>query len=166
VPYGVIRADRLRLIRKPVELTLGAYGFPDNGMQVTRRSEGSAQAIILKGRDATGAEKQLAMTIYDGWESLELVESAGTNPDSEHSVVVYAKTSRLQHNRYEPSMLISQVITKESWEDFRDDELFAIDKIIYTDAQGYGGYGPVSILLKDGMRRSIDFDGIEGRLTL
>ena len=29
VPCGVIRVDKLRLFKKPVSLTLGAYGFPD-----------------------------------------------------------------------------------------------------------------------------------------
>ena len=30
VPYGVIRADKLRLFSCPIRLTLGSYGFPDN----------------------------------------------------------------------------------------------------------------------------------------
>ncbi len=170
VPYGVVRADKLRLFKKPVELTLGAYGFPDNGTEViTREREyegGTARAVVLKGKDFTGREKQLAMTIYDGWDSLKTVNSIGTNPDSERSVIVYAETARRSHNHYEQAILVSQVITKEELADFTDDELFPILKITYTDPQAKGGYGPVTITHRDGEIKVIDFDGIEGQLML
>lgn len=170
VPYGVMRADRLRLFKKPVELTLGAYGFPDNGTEIITKEQeyegGKARAVILKGRDFTGREKQLAMTIYDGWDELKKINSTGTNPDSEKSIVVYAVTARRSHNHYEQSILVSQVITKEDLTDFADDALFPIQKITYTDPQSRGGYGPVTITHKDGTTRTIDFDGIEGQLML
>ena len=83
VPYGVIRADKLRLFSCPIRLTLGSYGFPDNGTQIIEKTADGAKAIILKGHDHTGREKQMAMTIYDGWDELEIVKSTGTNPDSE-----------------------------------------------------------------------------------
>jgi hypothetical protein len=165
-----MRADKLRLFKKPVVLTLGAYGFPDNGTEMTGREAdyegGKAHAVILKGRDFTGREKQLAMTIYDGWDCLKTVNSKGTNPDSEKSIVVYAETARKNHNHYEQAILVSQVITKEEHGDFTDEELFPIRKITYTAPQAKGGYGPVIITHKDGMTKTIDFDGIEGRLML
>ncbi len=167
VPYGIMRADKLRLFKKPVVLTLGAYGFPDNGTEITEREAdykgGKAHVVILKGRDFTGREKQLAMTIYDGWDCLKTVNSKGTNPDSEKSIVVYAETARKNHNHYEQAILVSQVITKEEHGDFTDEELFPIRKITYTAPQAKGGYGPVIITHKDGMTKTIDFDGIEGR---
>ncbi|MDE7028380.1 MAG: DUF2264 domain-containing protein [Lachnospiraceae bacterium] len=170
VPFGVVRADRLRLFKKPVTLTLGAYGFPDNGTECIAKEQdyegGTARAVILKGRDFTGREKQLAMTIYDGWDCLKTVNSTGTNPDSEKSVVVYAETARRSHNHYEQAILVSQVITKEDLADFAEDELFPIQKIVYTDPQAKGGYGPVTITHRDGTVRVIDFDGIEGQLML
>jgi len=170
VPYGVVRADRLRLFKKPVELTLGAYGFPDNGTEIITREQdyegGRARVVILKGKDFTGRGKQLAMTIYDGWDCLKTVNSVGTNPDSEKSIVVYAETARRNHNHYEQAILVSQVITKEDLTDFTDDELFPIRRITYTDPQSRGGYGPVTITHRDGMTRTIDFDGIEGQLML
>lgn len=170
VPYGVMRVDKIRLFKKPVGLTLGAYGFPDNGTEIITREQeyegGTARAVILKGKDFTGRGRQLAMTIYDGWDSLKTVNSTGTNPDSECSVIVYAETARCEHNRYEQAVLISQVITKEELSDFADDELFPIQKITYTDPQSRGGYGPVTITHRDGTVKSIDFDAIEGQLTL
>ena len=106
------------------------------------------------------------MTIYDGWDDIAYVESCGTNPDSEHSIVVYAKLERKNQNHYEPSILISQVITKETLEDFTEDELFPIESVTYTDPQKKGGYGPVQVRLKYVSTRKVDFEGMEGQLML
>lgn len=166
VSCGILRADKLRLFRRPVSVTLGAYGFPDNGTEIIRLEKNGAKAVVLKGHDFTGREKQLAMTIYDGWDELELVHSCGTNPDSERSIIVYAKLTREKQYGYTPYMMISQVITKESLEDFEEDEIFPVASVSYTDPQQCGGYGPVTIVLKDGGKKVIDFDQIEGNLEL
>lgn len=166
VEYGIIRADKLRLYRAPITLTLGSYGFPDNGTEIIRKNSANAKAIILKGYDHTGREKQLAMTIYDGWDEIDMVESRGTNPDSEKSIVLFAKTKRHKNYGYEPFILISQTITKESAENFTDDEIFPIKEIVYTDKEKCGGYGPVHIKLKNGTERLVDFEKMEGSLML
>ena len=166
VPFGIMRVDKLRLHRCPVELTLGSYGFPDNGTMIAEKVMENAKAIILKGRDSLGNEKQMAMTVYDGWKELSLVYSMGTNPESERSIIIYAATDRQEQYGYENYILISQVITKESHEDFTEEELFPIKEIVYTDAENCGGYGPVVIRMKDGSERTIDFEGIEGKMSL
>lgn len=167
VPYGILRVDRLRLYKAPVSLTLGSYGFPDNGTEIFEKTCGGAKAIILKGRDATGREKQMAMTIFDGWQELSLMRSTGTNPDSEKSLVLYASMERRKHyGGFEPYVLISQVITKESHEDFRQEELFPVEEVSYTDPENCGSFGPVTLRMKDGSVRVVDFDGIEGRMEL
>jgi hypothetical protein len=171
VPYGIIRADRMRFLKKPVSLTLGSYGFPDNGKtqivkKESKRGDLTAKAIILKGYDHNNNEKQLAMTIYDGWDDIDIIKSQGTNPDSDNSIVIYATTKRENHNHYEKMVLISQVITSESHKDFTDDELFPIERVLYTDDQNCGGYGPVEIILKTGTSKIINFEQIEGKLML
>lgn len=167
VPYGIMRVDKLRLFGRPVTLTLGAYGFPDNGTEILHRTKGEAQAVILKGRDNTGREKQLAMTIYDGWERLEYVQSTGTNPDSGHSVVVYASMERKkQYGGYEPYVLISQVITKESHEDFTEEDVFPIKTIEYEDEAKCGAYGPVKVSMINGDVKKIDFEKMEAQMLL
>lgn len=208
VPCGIVRVDKLRLFCTPARLTLGAYGFPDNGTEIVEK-EGqyrmlakvgaapgekdgdaaadaalpgddseerqlqnqdsvlcTAHAVILKGHDSTGREKQLAMTIYDGWERLRVKRSKGTNPDSDCSLIVYAETSRGRLYGNEPYMLISQVITKESLDTFTEEELFPIAQVRYTDPEGCGGYGPVELLFGDGTRRRVCFEGIEGKMML
>lgn len=167
VENGIIRVDKHRLFRRPVKFTLGAYGFPDNGTKVAVKNSGNAKAIILKGKDFTGCKKQLAMTIYDGWQDLKLVHSVGTNPDSENSIVVYAESSfNKQYGGHEPYVMISQVLTKESTEDFSDEELFPIQSVQYEDMTGNGVYGNTIVTLKNGTVKKINFEEMEARLTL
>lgn len=184
VAKGIMRVDKLRLIRRPVTVTLGAYGFPDNpgkngdGTRIIRKeehlSDGSiAQAVILIGRDHMGIRKQLAMTCYRGWEKMDVMHSTGTNPDSENSLIVYASMqSRKQYGSAEPYLLISQVITaqlsggeevdeKEQECIFTNEELFPIREIIYEDTPQTGAYGTTTIVLKNGEIRKINFEGIE-----
>ena len=174
VEYGILRVDKMKLHRRPVEITLGAYGFPDNGTEITvmelkaeNREKLKAKAVVLKGTDAEGRPRQLAMTIYDGWDDIGIIHSHGSNPDSDKSIVLYAKTQKIkQYGGYEQYIMISQVITKENHENFTEDELFPIKGIEYTDKMGCGCYGPVRIELKNGQTRIVDFESIEGRMSL
>lgn len=168
VPYGIVRADKMRLYRKPVLITLGSYGFPDNGdTKVTVKDKENAHAVILSGHDSQGREKQLAMTIYSGFEKIGITHSKGTNPDSEKSIVVYA--SAVQKNLYdsnEPYVFISQVITKESLKPFTDAELFPIHDIIYEDSHKNGAYGEVILKMKNGDTKYINYNKIEKNMSL
>ena len=166
VPYGIMRADKIRMFRRPLRLTLGSFGFPDNGTEISFREKDGYKAVILKGHDHTDRDKQLAFTIMDGWSDIKLVKSSDTNPDSKNSIVVYAETTRDKQYGYEPYFLISQTITKEDLSDFTDDEIFPVKEIAYTDKEKCGGYGPVTITLKSGETRIIDFYGIEACLQL
>jgi hypothetical protein len=167
VPYGIVRVDQLKLFRRPISLTLGAYGFPDNGTEIIKKEKENAKAIILKGSDFTGKKRQLAMTIYDGWSDLDYLQSKGTNPDSEQSLIVFASTTRKkQYGGYESYILISQVITKDNHEEFTEDELFPILNIEYGDKYKVGAYGITRIYLKDGKVREIDFEGMEANMSL
>lgn len=167
VPCGMMRVDKMKLLRRPVSFTLGAYGFPDNGTTATEYREGNAKAIMLCGKDATGRPRRLAMTIYDGWDNMGMIYSTGTNPDSERSIVLYAVAERKkQYGGCEPYVMISQVITKESEENFTQEEIFPIRSISYTDAAGCGTFGPVKVELKNGQTYLVDYEGVEGDLKL
>lgn len=179
VGRGIFRVDKLRLFRRPVTLTLGAYGFPDNlGAGGNRTKviweeetlpDGSlARAVILIGHDHMGVQRQMAMTCYSGWEKMDLVHSKGTNPDSGESIVVYASMqSRKQYGSKEPYLLVSQVITADlPGRDsdacvFTQEELFPVREIIYGDKEKTGAYGTTIICLKNGETRKVNFEGIE-----
>ncbi|MCR5675931.1 MAG: DUF2264 domain-containing protein [Lachnospiraceae bacterium] len=167
MPFGILRADRLRLFRRPTQITLGAYGFPDNGTEIRRIAKDGARAIVLKGQNACGHPRCLAMTVWDGWQELACMESRGTSPDSDRSIVIYAKGALMrQYDASEPYLFLSQVITRDDGGDFSEADLFPIRQIDYTDAGRTGAYGPVRITLQNGDARVIYFDGIEGRLSL
>jgi len=167
VPCGIMRVDKLRLFRRPVRITLGAFGFPDNGTVVERKSLGKAHAVILKGKDHMGRCRAMAMTIYDGWEKLEIIKSKGSNPDSLYSLLVCAVTDRhRQYDGSEPYVLISQVITRNDGRPFSDEELFPVKEILYEDGWNTGAFGKILLRMKDGTERTINFDRMEGKLSL
>lgn len=110
----------------------------------------------------------MAMTCYRGWEEMDVIHSSGTNPDSEHSLVISASMqSRKQYDGAEPYLLISQVITAEFPEGdvsgcaFSEEELFPIREIVYEDTYQVGAYGTVAVRLKNGEEKKINFEGIE-----
>ncbi len=171
VPCGILRCDRLRLLKKPVTVTLGSYGFPDNGAgtEILRKTErdGRARAVVIRGTDRRGRPRQMAMTVWYGWDGLETVRRRGCSPESEASVVIKA-SCRLEHHydAAEPHVLISQVITKEETEWFSEEELFPLEEIRFADPFGSGACGPIALRMKSGREYAVDFGQIEGGLTV
>ena len=156
-------------------------------MECRRLEKDGASAVILKGRDSQGREKQMAMTVFSGWQEIFVEESRGTNPDADKSMVIGASLRRDKMYGYEPFVVISQVITRESWEDFSEDAIFSVKKILFADEEcteenenkaagngggfgrrlkGCGGYGPVRIWMKDGREMTVDYAEMEGRLQI
>ncbi len=167
VSKGILRIDKLRLYRKPVLITLGSYGFPDNGTYISYKEKNGARAIILKGTDYCGNKKALAMTVFSGFTDLNITHSSGTNPDSENSIVIAAFA--VQKNMYdakEPYIFISQVITNTDGSDFTKEELFPIESIKYTDDTKTGAYGPVVLSLNTGKEITVDYSLMEANMSL
>ena len=107
------------------------------------------------------------MTIYDGFDDINITHSKGSNPDSENSIVIYATAKR--ENMYdakEPYVLVSQVITSESDEDLKESEIFPIEEITYEDEFKTGSYGNVIVKLNNGDFKEINYAKIERNLTL
>lgn len=95
------------------------------------------------------------------------MESTGSNVDSEKSIILYGLVvSRKQYGAYEPYVLISQVITKESHEDFTEEELFPISQVTYEDKARSGAYGNITVQLKIGVTKRINFEEMEAGLLL
>lgn len=166
VPYGIFRADKIKFYTRPVCITLGSYGFPDNGTEIIKRTKADAQAVILKGYDSQGNKKQLAMTVFGDWDVPEIIKSEDINPDSKNSLVICARTRRVKQYGYENYLLLSQVITRENHDDFTDDEIFPLAEIAAMDDKNFSAYGRTLLKLKDGNEKAIDFSGIEGDLQL
>lgn len=192
VSYGIFRVDKLRLFKRPVTITLGSFGFPDNDISIFTKTKviknavaaGKshencvkksnvierdivAKSVILKGYDHMHHEKQLAFTIYYGWDDIEIWHSKGTNPDSKKSVVLYAvRKSENLYDASSPYILLSQTITKESHEDFEEDELFSLKSISLVDKWGSGAYGDIGVRLQNGKKVNVRFEGKESNLSI
>ena len=167
VPFGILRADKMRLYRRPTTITLGAYGFPDNNTTVRSLKKNGAHAIVLSGCNSQGRPAQLAMTIWDGFRELKLIKRTGTNPDSPNSIIIYAQADLVhQYDASEPYVFISQVITRDDGKDFSEDDIFPIREIHYADETCTGACGPVRLLLNNGRGITFDYDGLEACLSL
>lgn len=166
VADGLFRADKLRCFQRPLRLNLGAYGFPDNGTELERLEEGNFQALVLRGHDSQGRPRQLAMSIFAGFDELKFVRQTGCNPDSEHSILIYASAVSEHQYAYEKYWYLSQVLCRDTEKPFTRAEIFPVAALTYADPEGEGGYGPLCIEFKDGSQKIIEFEGIEGRLSL
>ena len=169
VAKGILRCDRIRFCHRPSLLRLGSFGFPDNGTAVLKREGPNGEkAIILKGKDAAGHARQLAMTVFSGWQELSVERESGTNPDSSSSLLLIASI-RYQHHydATEPHVLLSQVLTMDNADrEFSEEELFPIQRVEWEDPWHSGICGSVALHLKDGSCRRIDYRRIEAGLTL
>lgn len=74
--------------------------------------------------------------------------------------------SERYYGSYEPYVMISQVITRESHVDFTKEELFPIASVEYEDSTRTGAYGTIKLSMKDGSCKEVNFDRIEECLML
>lgn len=165
VANGHIRVDKMRIPNKPFTLTMGAYGFPnENGgeaVKMERRSDGRANAVIVK-----QGGRQLALVTYTAWESIETKVRTGVNPAASESTLVYGKLHRKDMYAYEPYVMISAVLSRADDGEWEEDELFPIKDIAFSDEEQCGGYGPVTLCMKDGRTMTVDYEGLEGHLMV
>ncbi len=149
VTEGMVRVDKMRVPEGPFELTMGAYGMAEDEdgteIQVEEFSKGSDRALVLKKPGC-----QLALTIYGGWESLAVKRREGVDRDYE----------------YGPCVMIASVLTRSDDRPWSQEELFPVERVTYTDEDGYGAYGPVTLHMRDGRVMTVDYEGLEGRLCV
>ena len=166
VADGIVRVDRTRIPDKPYTLTLGSYGMPDvdrSGVDVRIRTDQKtgAKAILLK-----SSEGQMAMVIYGGFDDIEIMSRQGVSAVTKQSCIMYGVSRRKRYYEYLPYAMISVILTKKSQEEWRDEDLFPIRSITYTDKENCGAYGPVVLEMKDGRTVTVDYEGLEGRLHI
>lgn len=164
VSHGIIRADKVRIPDKPYTLTLGAYGMADRGdVEVERRlcETTGAEAVIMK-----SGEGQIAFVAYAGFDEIAVKMRSGVSPVTEESQMIYGISRRNKYYEYQPYVMISAVLTKKDQTPWSEEELFPVRAIQYTDAQKCGGYGPVTVVCKDGRSVVVDYEGMEGELRI
>ncbi len=164
VAAGTIHVDKTRIPDKPYTLTLGSFAMPDHGdVTVEERicEKTGAKAVILK-----SSEGQIAMVSYAGFDDLKVISRSGLNPVTEKSQMIYGVSRKEKYYEYHPYVMITAVLTKKDQSPWSEEELFPISEIRYTDPENCGGYGPVTLQMKDGRTMVVDYEGLEGRLTI
>ncbi len=166
VAYGLIRADKSRIPDRPYTLTLGSYGLPvPEGSKAEEEEricpETGALARILKGEYG-----QIAMVFYAGFDKSCVVSRKGSNPAEGESRMIVGTSRRERYYSYEPYVMITAILTRKDSGEWTDEELFPIKRLSFTDPQGCGGYGPVILEMKDGRTMIVDYEGLEGKLSL
>ncbi len=165
VPYGIFRADRMRLVRKPSVVTLSSFGFPAGDTETKEFKKDGATAIVIKGTDGHGRKISMAMTLFMGFDEINTVFSKGTNSDKKDSVIIYATAHRnAQYSAKEGHLLLSQIITRADGGDFTEDDLFPVKEIAWANESDRVFEYP-TVILKSGRKIRISFDSIESRLT-
>ena len=166
VADGIIRVDRTRIPDRPYTLTLGSYGMPNidrGGVDVRIRTdkETGAKAILLK-----STWGQIAMVIYNGFDDIEIMSRQAVSAMSKQSCIMYGVSRRRQYYDYRPYVMISAMLTRKDQLEWTDANLFPIKSIHFTDKESCGGYGPITLDLKDGRTMTIDYEGLEGTLHI
>ncbi|MCR5822831.1 MAG: DUF2264 domain-containing protein [Lachnospiraceae bacterium] len=166
VPYGVFRVDRMRIVRKPVTVTLASYGFPDVSADIKKLEKDGAKAFVLKGKDGHGRSISMAMTCFYGFDEMGSVTSGGTNPDRGDSVIVYGAGHRNKlYSAKEGHMMVSQVITRADGGEFTEEDIFPLKEMTYESAEDEALEIP-TLIFRDGRKVRISFEGIESKLRL
>ena len=159
---GILRVDRVRIPEKPYELMLGHYGLPDDGeMIVWQQKVGDVEVIMAKNK-----ESQLAFVPYVGWDKISYKENTNKNPIKDKSVLLYGVSEREKMYHYNHYILITALLHKTDTTNWEEDELNPVEQIIFEDPKGYGSFGYILIKLKDGRTVKVDFNGIEGKLSI
>ncbi|SCP97627.1 DUF2264 domain-containing protein [Anaerobium acetethylicum] len=163
VGNGLVRVDRVRIPDKPYTLYLGHYGLPLDGSAaaVEEREKDGIRAIIVK-----SDRHQLAIVNYRGFDCLGYEEASGRNPAAACSILPYAESRRDAYYEYRDYVMITALLHKTSMEPWSDEDLFPISRIAFEDREQCGGYGKIVIETRDGQNRTVDFEGLEGRVSI
>lgn len=166
IPYGMLRVDRLRVHNAPASLALGTYALPIDDHEEISVEERIERNGVAKAEIITSKYGKIAMVTYNGFDDIYLKERIGVNPIAERSCFFYANAEREKLYEYKDYCLISCIMTKSDEEDFQTDELFPIHKISFSDKENCGGYGDIQIIMKNGEKKMVCFDGMEGKVQL
>jgi hypothetical protein len=158
VPGGVIRVDRSRLAFEH-ELTLGHFGLPhiDGKKAVIHQFEDQTKKVIT----ASIQGRQLALIVYQGWDTVSSIVHSGRNAEANESTVLYTSKKRTSKN---PAMelMITVMLHKMDDAEWTEEELSPIKAINTMEITP--SYSPLGVIitLSDNKKYEIDFVNIDG----
>ena len=157
IPGGEIRIDRVRRL-EACRVNIGHFSLPHlNGEPaITRRQVKGKSSIqmAIPGR-------QLAMTLYSGWDGMGIMKSTGANPEAKDSSVIYAEM--IDEKRFGPvRILVSILLHKTDNSPWADNELQPIASIASLRPNLPEAIAGHLIKLKDGTEHRVDFRDMDG----
>ncbi|PKO11790.1 MAG: hypothetical protein CVU39_27380 [Chloroflexi bacterium HGW-Chloroflexi-10] len=161
VPGGVIRVDRSRLAFEH-ELTLGHFGLPhiDGRKAVIHQFEDQTKKVIT----ASIQGRQLALIVYQGWDTVSSIVHSGRNAEANESTVLFTSKKRTSKN---PAMelMITVMLHKMDDTEWTEEELSPIKAINTMEITPL--YSPLGVIitLSDNKKYEIDFVNIDGNRT-
>lgn len=159
---GVLRIDRVRIDQKDFALILGHYGLPvgAEGYEVIRMNTTDCSGAVVKSEHGS-----VAMMTIAGWDEVAYEERYGRNPVCDKSVVVYSKMNRTE--RYVGTqLLLTVLLNSPGQEEFLEEELIPVENMSFAGGERGTNCLNVRLLMKDGREFMVDFNGIEGRVTM
>jgi len=157
VPGGKICIRRFRKI-SAATLYEGHFGLPHLG-GAARILERTVDGRAVKIAQIPG--RQLAITLYRGWDALATADRSGLNAEAEKSTLLYV--SRTDSTRYGgPELLISSLLQKTDDSPWTDDALQPIRSVEPLRPSIPEVLGGVRVNMKSGRSYAVDFRGIDG----
>lgn len=161
VPGGEIRIERLRKTRKTV-LNLGHFslanidGFPK---MTTKKIDGKQSTIV------NNSSKQLAVTNYMGWQTIDTLQRIGFHPETLNSTLLYLGYQDTTYEHGPVEILISVLLHKNDTSDWKDDELQPILTVEPLKKNYPIHLGGMVLTLKNKKKFVVDFKNIDGIST-
>lgn len=161
IPWGVVRLDRCR-VHWSHELYLGHFGLPITEPSqvpvIERYRRGTTQAVAVY-----SGSFGLALTMYCGWDELEVETRSGQNPVSAQSIICSVRRKR---EAAMPGMewLVTAMLHRTDGRRWNEQELFPIDESRMDFEDGSLTMKPLNLFLRDGSEFYIDLDVLDAHL--
>jgi hypothetical protein len=157
IPGGEIRIDRVRRIN-PCRVIVGHFSLPHLGAEPTiARSKSDGKTSL----QMAIPNRQLAMTLYSGWDRLGVKKETGLNPEAKNSSIIYAEMKD-EKSLGPVRILISILLHKTDNSPWTDSELQPIASVRPLHPNLPDALAGLLIKLKDGTQHRVDFQDIDG----
>lgn len=163
LPEGLVRCDRLRVTQPEATLTLSHYALPifDGECAVEEREVGPGVRALT----AASGQKQLALVALHGWQNLQTFRERGLHPEAPESLLLCASSRQPERYRGDP-LRITLLLHRLGREPWTDSDLWPFAGIDIHPVNPNGSAPAVTFTLLNGSQRTVDYSGMEGRLTL
>ncbi|MBN8456900.1 MAG: DUF2264 domain-containing protein [Verrucomicrobia bacterium] len=159
IPGGEIRVDRLRRLR-PATFRLGHFSMPHIGdaRPAIRRAEAAGKASLLIAIPG----RQLALTIYQGWDLLETVTQHNNHPEATACTVIHVTRTDPPQPACPVVLCISILLHRTDDKPWTPDELQPIESVEPLAPDGIPALCGIRIRLRGGKEVPVDFGDIDG----